>query len=73
MLRDLLISIGGMIVLVTIWTVAQIFVRRQLPEPPEDSDVLARGACSDSSSCQCGITSGLSIDRVVDQKSTRAR
>ncbi len=67
MLRDLLIAIGGMIVLIGIWVVTQIVVRRQLPDSPEDGDVFASGACNDSGICRCGMASELPADQSANQ------
>jgi len=57
MLRDLLIAIGGLIVLVGIWVLTQRLARRQLPDLPVDGDVLAGGACNDAGTCRCGAMS----------------
>ncbi len=71
MLRDLLIAIGGMIVLIGIWIVTQIVVRSQSPEPPEDGDVLACGACNDSGICGCGATSRTQADQDTRSRSIK--
>ena len=70
MLRDLFIAIGGMILLIGIWVVTQIVVRRQLPESPEDGDVLASGGCNDSGICGCGARSEAPTDQFTESRST---
>ncbi len=53
MLYHLAIAVGGLLVLIIIWTTVQSLVRRQSPRPGDDGDVLACNICSGTGLCTC--------------------
>jgi len=55
MLQHLLIAVGGMVILVGVWSLVLTLARRYLPERTQDGDALSCGSCVTFGGCSCGL------------------
>ena len=55
MLYNMMLAVGGVVLLFGLWVTVQTFIRRHSPELDETDDVLACRMCQAGGSCHCGL------------------